>query len=199
MTNSWFNSFLLTFVPLFVVIDTIGNLPVIVSLSEGLTPGQRRQMIHLAALTATAVGLAFLLLGKLVLSLMGISVGAFAIAGGLILLILSIRFMTTGHFIEVIRSDMMAVVPIGTPITVGPATITTLLLLSNNFPLYLVLLAFVLNMLVNWVIFLAGERIARLIGRGGIMAISRVLNLLLAAIGVNMMIQGLRLIGIIEG
>ena len=196
--GNWLNSFLLTFVPLFVVIDAVGNLPFIVSFSEGMTRAHRARMIHLAAFTATAVGLIFLFLGKFILTLLDISVGSFAIAGGLILLILSIRYMTTGRMVELIKSDLVAVVPIGTPLTVGPATITTLLLLTTQHPLELVLLSFSLNMLINWLIFLAGDGIARLIGRGGMMAFSRVLNLLLAAIGVNMVIRGMALVGILK-
>ncbi len=196
--TTWFNSFLLTFIPLFVVIDAMGNLPFIVSISEGMTRSQRTNMIHLAALTATAVGLLFLFLGKFILALLDISVGSFEIAGGLVLLILSIRFMTTGHLVELIKSDMVAVVPIGTPLTVGPATITTLLFLTTQQPMGLVLLSFILNMILNWLIFLAGDGIARVIGRGGMMAFSRVLNLLLTAIGVNMIIRGMALVGILK-
>ena len=93
---------------------------------------------------------------------------------------------------------MVAVVPIGTPLVVGPATITTLLLLSNQFPLYIVSLALILNLLITWLIFLLGQRIARFMGMGGLKAISKVFNLILAAIGVSMIINGLDLLGIIE-
>jgi multiple antibiotic resistance protein len=92
----------------------------------------------------------------------------------------------------------VAVVPIGTPLTVGPATITTLLLLATQFPLYMVLISFALNMAITWVIFLGGEQVTRFLGRGGLKAISRVFSLLLGAIAVNMVIHGLELVGIIK-
>lgn len=196
--NTWLQDFLLTFVPLFIVIDALGNLPFVVSLSEGMSTSERRRMIHLATLTAALVGLAFLFFGQFILSIMDISVGSFAIAGGLILLILSIKFMTTGHMIDVVKGDMVAVVPIGTPLTVGPATITTLLLLVGQYPLAMVLLSFVLNLIVNWIIFLLGDRVVRFLGEGGIKAVSRVFSLLLAAIAVSMVIRGLTLVGIIS-
>jgi multiple antibiotic resistance protein len=196
--NTHLQDFVLTFVPLFIVIDALGTLPFVISLSEGMSRPGRRRMIHVAILTATVVGLAFLFFGQFILEVMGISVGSFAIAGGLILLVFAIKYMTTGRMIEVIKEEMVAVVPIGTPLTVGPATITTLLLLATQFPLYMVLISFALNMLIAWVIFLLEEQVIRFLGQGGLKAISRVFSLLLAAIAVSMIIHGLGLLGIIK-
>ena len=190
--------FVLTFVPLFIVIDALGNLPFVVSLSEGMIKHERHKMIHTAIITATAVGLVFLFFGQFILTVMGISVGAFAIAGGLILLVLSIKYMSTGRMVEAVKEEMVAVVPIGTPLTVGPATITTLLLLVTQFPLYMVLISFALNMLVTWGIFMLSGYIVRFMGQGGLRAVSRVFSLLLAAIAVSMVIHGLGLAGIID-
>ena len=191
-------NFIFTFVPLFIVIDALGTLPFVLSLSEDMIKPQRRRMIHVAAMTATVVGLFFLFFGQFVLKLMGISVGSFAIAGGIILLAFAIKYMTTGHMVEAVKEELVAVVPIGTPLTVGPATITTLLLLVTQFPLYMVLISFALNMVITWVIFLGGEKVSRFLGQGGLKAISRVFSLLLAAIAVSMVINGLELVGIIK-
>ena len=196
--HNWLESFILTFVPLFIVIDALGNLPFIISLSEGMSPHERRKMVHVATITATVVGLVFLFLGQFILKVLGISVGSFAIAGGIILLVLSIKYMTTGRMVELIKEEMVAVVPIGTPLTVGPATITTLLLLATQFPLYMVLLSFALNLLIAWVIFLTSNQIVRFIGQGGLKAWSRVFSLLLAAIAVSMIIRGLGMVGILK-
>ena len=191
-------SFIWTFVPLFIVIDALGTLPFVISLSEGMSRQERRRMVHFATITAALVGLVFLFLGQFILRVLDISVGSFAIAGGLILLVLSIKYMTTGRMVEAIKEEMVAVVPIGTPLTVGPATITTLLLLVTQFPTGIVLLSFALNMLAAWGIFLLGSRIARFMGQGGLKAVSRVFSLLLAAIAVSMVIHGLNLLGIIH-
>jgi len=155
-------------------------------------------MINVAVITAAIVGLAFLFFGEFILNVMGISVGSFAIAGGLILLVLAMKHMTTGKMVEVIKAEMVAVVPIGTPLTAGPATITTLLLLATQLPLYMVLLSFGLNMLIVWIVFLLSNRITGLIGRGGLNAISQAFMLLLAAIAVTMIIKGLNLVGILS-
>lgn len=194
----WVETFVLTFVPLFIVIDALGNLPFLISLSEGMSKHEQRKTIHVAILTAAIVGLAFLFFGQFILSVMGISVGSFAIAGGIILLVLSIKYMTTGRIVEIIKEEMVAVVPIGTPLIVGPATITTLLLLTTQFQLYMVLISFALNLLIAWGIFLVSNWIAGFMGQGGLKAISRVFSLLLAAIAVNMIIRGLTLLGILS-
>jgi multiple antibiotic resistance protein len=198
--GNYLQDFIFTFVPLFIVIDALGNLPFVISLSEGMSWQERRRMIHLATITATIVGLVFLFFGQLILKVLDIKVGSFAIAGGLILLVLSIKYVTTGRMVEALKEDMVAVVPIGTPLTVGPATITTLLLLATQFPhqLYMVLLSFALNMLVTWIIFLQTNQIVRFMGRGGLTAVSRVFSLLLAAIAVSMIFRGLSLVGIIN-
>ena len=196
--DGFLQSFILTFVPLFIVIDALGNLPFLLSLSEEMSRQGRRRMVHLATVTAALVGLVFLFLGQFILRVLSISVGSFAIAGGIILLVLSIKYMTTGKMVEAIKEEMVAVVPIGTPLTVGPATITTLLLLATQFPIYIVLISFALNMVLTWVIFLSSNQIVRFMGKGGLQALSRVFSLLLAAIAVSMIIHGLALTGIIE-
>jgi len=196
--DSPWQQFILTFVPLFIVIDALGILPFLVSIGEDMTAKERHKVINVAIVTAAAVGLIFLFFGRLILQALDISVGAFAIAGGIILLVFSIRYMTTGHMVEAVKEEMVAVVPIGTPLTAGPATITTLLLLATQFPLYMVLVSFALNMVITWIIFMAGSRIARFLGRGGLKASSRIFSLLLAAIAVSMVINGLEILGILS-
>jgi len=198
MDNGWWQDFVKTFVPLFIVIDAFGNLPFVISLSQDMVRSERRKMINIAVITAALVGLAFLFLGRFILDVMGISVGAFAIAGGLILLVLSIRYILTGHIVEVIKEEMVAVVPIGTPLTVGPATIATLLLLATQFPLYIVLISFALNIAIAWAVFMLSGWFGRFLGQGGLKAVSKVFSLLLAAIAVSMIINGLDRLGIIE-
>jgi multiple antibiotic resistance protein len=197
-SESWIQSFIMTFVPLFIVIDAIGNLPFVISLSEGMAPKERSRMINVATATAAILGFFFLFVGQALLNVMGISVGAFAIAGGIILLVLSIQYMSTGRMVEAIKEEMVAVVPIGTPLTVGPVTVTTLLLLATQFPLYFVLISFVLNIGIVYLTFLLSTQLVRILGKGGIKALSRVAALLLAAIAVNMVIRGFEMIGVLQ-
>lgn len=195
--GAFLQNFILTFIPLFIVIDALGNLPFIIPFSEGMTRKERHRMVHIAVITAVAVGLIFLFFGQFIFRVLDISVGSFAITGGIILLVLSIKYMTTGKMVETIKEEMVAVVPIGTPLTVGPATITTLLLLITQFPLYIVLISFALNMAITWVIFMSSSSIVKIVGKGGLQAVSRVFSLLLSAIAVNMILNGLDMLGLL--
>jgi len=195
--NSWINSLILTFVPLFIVIDALGTASIVVAFVGNMEQASRRKIMSAAIGTATAIGLAFLFFGQFILNVMGISVGAFAIGGGIVLLVLSIKQIITGQMVDMIATrETAAIVPIGTPLIVGPATITTLLLLVTKFPIYIVLLSFILNMLLTWGVFLLGERIVRVLGHSALNVISRVFSLLLAAIAVSMVINGLNLLGL---
>ena len=194
---SFAQQFVLTFVPLFIVLDAIGNVPFVVTLTEGMNSPDRRRVVHIAMITALLVGLVFLFFGQFILRVMGISVGSFAIAGGLILLILSIRYIVTGHIIDVVKEEMVAVVPIGTPLAVGPATISTLLILVGQYSLAIVLLAFAVNIVINWLVFLSSDYIAQFLGQGGLKAVSKIFNLLLAAIAVSMVLRGFESLGIL--
>jgi multiple antibiotic resistance protein len=196
--SNFFHDFVLTFLPLFIVVDAIGNIPIVITLSDGLTPKQRTNVINLALVTATIVGLVFLLFGKFILDVMGISQGAFTIAGGLILLIFSLRYLTLGKWMDIIKEEMIAVVPIGTPLIVGPATITTLLLLATQYPLYIILISLAVNLLLSWIAFMLANRISGFLGKGGLKAVSQIFNLLLVAIAVSMIIRGLDLSNIIS-
>lgn len=198
MGGSFIESVALTFLPIFIAIDAIGTLPFILTAGEGLPKEEQRKIINIATLTTCVVGLLFLFFGQFVLNLMGISVGSFAIGGGIVLLAISIHHLLTGNIVEVKKEEMVAVVPIGTPLLAGPATITTLLLLTTNFPIYIILLSFALNILIAWLIFLGGHWIAAFLGEGGLRAISRIFSLLLAAIAVNMVITGLGMLGILN-
>jgi len=181
----------LNFVPLFVAIDAMGNVPIVISITEDMTVAQRAKVVNIALVTAAAMGLAFLFAGKYILEFLDISVSHFAIAGGLILLSLSVRDIVTGKMMEMpLKQELVAIVPIGTPLTVGPATLTTLLLLNQDYKLGIVLLAFALNMVATWVILFSGNRIAGFLGQGGLRAFSKVASLLLAAIAVRMMVKG---------
>lgn len=195
--TDYLHDFVMTFVPLFIVIDAFGNLPFLIMAGEDMDRRHKTKMVNIAVLTATIVGLVFLFVGQWILGVLSIDVQEFGIAGGIVLLVLSIKYMMTGHMITVVKEELVAVVPIGTPLTVGPATIATLLLLAGQFPIWIVLVSFALNMVITWAIFFLSQKIARFLGHGGLTAISRVFSLILAAIAVSMIIGGLRALGII--
>ncbi|OGN92832.1 MAG: hypothetical protein A2Z75_04765, partial [Chloroflexi bacterium RBG_13_50_10] len=175
----------LTFVPLFVAMDPVGNLPIFLALTEEGTATHRKKTANLATLTAFGVGLLFVAVGKAIFSLLGIEVTDFLMAGGIILLILAIRYLITGKAVEigdVSASETISVVPLGTPLVVGPAVLAALLLLMGRHHIAIVLFSFILNLVIQWVLFRQGTRIVAFLGRTGVSAISKVIMLLLAAI-----------------
>jgi multiple antibiotic resistance protein len=184
----------LSFIPLFIAIDAIGVLPFILSLTEDMNPVERPRTIRYAMLTAFVLGLAFIGIGEAIFFLLGIAVGDFLVAGGLILLVLAIRHLITGKFVELqpsVSKQMIGVVPIGTPLVVGPAVLTTLLLITQQYSLPAVILAFVLNLAFAWLVFAQANRVARLLREQGLRAASQIASLLLAAIAVMMIRKGL--------
>jgi multiple antibiotic resistance protein len=184
----------LTFVPLFVAMDPVGNLPVFLALTQEGTARHRRKTANLATLTAFGVGLLFVVVGKAIFSLLGIEVADFLMAGGIILLILAVRYLITGKAIEtkdVSASEMIGVVPLGTPLVVGPAVLAALLLLmGKKYSIPIVLSSLILNLAIQWVLFRQANRIVNVLGRTGADALSKIFMLLLAAIAVKMIREG---------
>jgi multiple antibiotic resistance protein len=183
----------LTFVPLFFAMDAVGNLPIFLALTQDAEPKHRRHAVHLATLTALGVGLVFVAIGKAIFSLLGIEVADFLIAGGIILLILAVRYLITGKIVEtqdLPASEMVGVVPLGTPLVVGPAVLTSLLSLTGQYRIVIVLSSFILNLAIQWVLFRQATRIVNFLGRTGVNAVSKIVMLLLAAIAVKMIREG---------
>lgn len=183
----------LTFVPLFFAMDAVGNLPIFLALTQEVGATRRRQTVNLASLTALGVGLGFVAVGKAIFSLLGIEVADFLMAGGIILLILAIRYLITGKMVEnqdLSASETVGVVPLGTPLVVGPAVLATLLLLIGQYRIPIVLSSFILNLAIQWVLFKQADRIVNFLGRTGANAVSKIVMLLLAAIAVKMIREG---------
>ncbi|MDP2743995.1 MAG: MarC family protein [Dehalococcoidia bacterium] len=121
-------------------------------------------------------------------------VADFLLAGGLVLLALSVKDLVTGKLFETTAGsggETAGVVPLGTPLVVGPAVLTTLLLLIDQYHALLVVLAFMLNLAFAWLVFNQSDRIARFLGKGGVAATAKIASLLLAAIAVKMIRRGI--------
>lgn len=181
-------------VPVFVAMDPVGALPLVVAWTGELAPTERDRQLRDALFTALAVGLIFVIAGRWLLGALGVSVPDFLVAGGLVLLTLAISDIVTGGGHEArgstARPDFGAV-PIGTPILAGPATLATLLVLVDRFGLLLTVLALLVNLLVAWRLFRRASTLTRLFGRNGLRAASKVASLLLAAIAIRLIREGL--------
>jgi len=189
-----FYTLLLTFIPIFIAVDAIGNIPLFISLVAGKTKRERHRIILDSVATATALAVIFMLVGKWILRLVGISIADFQIAGGALLFILSLRLIFP-HGQKNLFSDSrdmdVGVFPLGTPLITGPAVLTTTLILRDNFGFVPTLVSVVANMLVTWIVFLNAGLVLRFFGEAGSRAISKVMYILLAAIGIMMIRKGI--------
>lgn len=194
MTVDVFHELLAVVVPVFVAMDPFGALPLVVSWLSELTPAQRQRQLRNAFLTATSLGLIFLVGEKWLLGILGVDVPDFLIAGGVILLVLAISDLVVSGGHETrgsVRASDLGVVPIGTPVLVGPATMTALIVLIDRYGLYLTVFAFLVNLAIAWVVLSSAAVLIRLLGRNGLRAASKVVSLLLAAIAVKYIRDGL--------
>jgi len=183
----------LTFVPLFVAMDAIGVLPILVPLTQDMKAKERSRIVRLAVITALGLGLGFVAIGKGIFIFLGIEVSDFLVAGGLILFLLAARDLITGKMVEAqasVGADMLGVVPIGTPLVVGPAVLTTLLILVDQYSIIVVIVSFILNLAIAWLLFAQANRVVAFLGQGGVRATSKIVSLFLAAIAIKMIRQG---------
>ncbi|MDE2028205.1 MAG: MarC family protein [Candidatus Omnitrophica bacterium] len=187
-----FNELLLVFIPMFFTVDPIGILPVFVSLTQGLTPQEKRDIIFQSLVTASLVAVGFMLLGKAIFQFLGITMGDFMVAGGVILFCLGIVDLTTqGKTRHGAAAKELGAVPIGTPLIAGPAVLTISLMLTSVHGLPITILALFLNLAIVGVVFTFSANIMQLLGQAGSRALSKVMMLLLAAIGVMMVRRGI--------
>lgn len=195
------------FVALFIIIDPIGLTPLFVALTRGATPLERRHIATRAVLIAMLILALFGLFGEAVLNFVGISMPAFRIAGGVLLFLTAIEMLferrTQRREKNAVLTEDPSVFPLATPLIAGPGAITTMILFagsSHGAMDYLMLgVAMVAVLGVVLVLFFAGGFLERLLGHTGINVVTRLLGILLAALSVQFILDGLRDFGLVPG
>lgn len=182
---------LLAFIPIFVAIDAIGTLPIFVSLTHGVTPEEKKEIIAHSMWTAVSLALVFILLGRMIFRLLGITMADFMIAGGAILFCIAIIDLLRPGKQRRISSQHIGVVPIGTPLVVGPAVLTTSLIVLDQYGPLATSCSVLINIFFAGVVFTNSERLIRFLGRSGALALSKIMALFLAAIAVMMIRKGI--------
>jgi multiple antibiotic resistance protein len=185
------------FLVLFVAIDIPGMIPLYMSIVQGMTLPQQTSVLRQAVIWAAVIGTGFFLAGNLILAYLGITVADFQIAGGLLLVALSLYDLISGGQSK-ISGVMVGVVPLAIPLIVGPAVMTigiSLIQAQQSGPANTII-AFILNLLLLWLAGGVGLRYGLRIS-GLLLAGSKVVTILLAAVGVNMVLKGLTALGII--
>jgi MarC family membrane protein len=186
-----------TFVTLFVITDPIGNAPVFVAITRRLEPRDRQRAAVRAVLAAGTLIVGFAIFGELVLRYLHVSVASLSIAGGLLLLLVALE-MLRGTDVPAAGSDDadVALVPLATPLVAGPGAIATAIVLWRSHPGVgghaAVLLAIVAVVTVVGLALLLAERVTRATSPAILSFLTRVFGLLLSAIAVQLMVNGVK-------
>ncbi|EAQ06461.1 MULTISPECIES: MarC family protein [Yoonia] len=197
------------FTTMFIIMDPPGLVPVFIALTQGMSAEQRRAIAVRACIVAGVLMILFLFVGEAVLGFIGISMDAFRIAGGILLFLTALDMLFQRR--QARRADNAAegqaehqddpsVFPLALPLIVGPGAITTIILLAGNatsaadFGAIAGVLMAVL--LITFLAFLVAPTIERALGKTGLNIVTRVLGMLLAALAVQFVLDGLRGFGI---
>ena len=193
------------FVTLFVTIDPPGLAPLFLGVTAGMSRGERGQIALRATLIAFAVLTLFAVAGTAILSVFGITIHAFRIAGGLLLFFIAFEMIfekrherherSADRAVTADRIRDIAVFPLAIPLIAGPGAISATILLSGTYsePLERALLILILavNLAAAWLVFLAAERLDRFLGATGRTVLTRLLGMILAALAVQFVLDGI--------
>ncbi len=182
---------LLAFIPIFVAVDAVGVLPIFISFTETFNKKEKATIIGHSMVTAICLAIFFIFLGKGIFRFLGITMGDFMIAGGTILFCIAIIDIVNPEKKRRIPTRELGVVPLGTPLIVGPAVLTTSLIIIGEYGVYPTLISVVINVLLAGLIFLSSNFFIKIIGESGTKAVSKIASLLLAAIAVMMIRKGI--------
>lgn len=195
-------AFLITaFVTLFVIIDPIGLAPMFIAITKGMSQKKRRGIALRAVVVGGAVLFLFSVFGESVLSFVGISMPAFRIAGGVLLFLTALEMLFNRRTkrredqSEDDGADDPSVFPLAIPLIAGPGAITSVILITENHPGWLgigeVTMVVAAVLVLVYVMFSIGTLLEQLLGKIGINVITRILGMLLAALAVQFVLEGI--------
>jgi multiple antibiotic resistance protein len=179
-------------IALFIIVDPLGNIPIFIGLTEKLDGAQKKKVFNTAVLVGAVLLLIFAFVGQELFRLFGISLQSFEIAGGILLLIIAIRMLVNGSIKEKDEyPESMGAVPIAMPLLVGPGAITATIINLQTYGIVTAVISVVVVLALTWVILRLIGQIYKLIGRTGALVIARVMALIIAAIAVQYIINGI--------
>ena len=188
----FFKDIFLALIPIFVAIDVFGILPIYLDFVKDTDAEEEKKTRKNSLITAFSVGIGFRLLGKSLFAVMGISIYDFEMAGGVLLFIISINNLLSEKrklYSSADKADL-GVVPIGVPLIVGPGVLTTLLIITGIYGYVVVTIAFIVNLLIVYVVLKNTRLFLRYLGKNGSNAAGKLAALLLAAYAVMMIRVG---------
>ncbi len=191
------------FVAIFAIVNPIGNIPFFVTLTQGYNPKEKKDVIVKIVVVAIAVLVIFGLIGNYIFMLFGITIPAFGIAGGILLLTIAFSMLhgqkprtklTQQDKEEALAREAVGIVPLGIPMFAGPGAITTIMIYMSKqtgvFDMFAVFASIFATMAVSFILLTYSDRIFSRMGRMGALAISRIMGLILAAIAIQFIVDG---------
>jgi multiple antibiotic resistance protein len=186
--------FLQAFIMLFVVFDALGNVPAFYAFTSQLAAEQRRRIARHSVLVAGAILAAFAFLGRLLFEAIRVSVDDFKVAAGVVLFILSVE-LVLGRLepgMRRVEPEDAAIVPLATPLLAGPGSISTVMYLVEAVGLIEALTSIALNVALAYLILASSGGIFKVLGRNGSRALTRIIGLIIAAMAIAIIREGLR-------
>jgi len=180
-------------IALFVVVDPIGLVPVAISLTKRMKHEEKMSTFRVAIVAAFVLLILFALVGGELLSVFGITIYSFMIAGGILLIILAMQMIFRGEFVESgSPAGDVGVVPIAFPLLVGPGAITTTIVNLQTSGIVVVLLSIGVVMGITWVVLRYLEKIDSMLGTRGTAGLSTLMAVFIAAIAVQFILTGIQ-------
>ena len=190
----------------FTILDPVGMVPTTLALTGTLSADARRHVVNRAVLVATAIIVFMALVGRYLLQYLGITLPAFSIAGGVLLMLIAIDMLFARpsrakrdpeRELDSADTEGVAVFPLAIPMISGPGTIATVLLLvnladGNRGRLAVVYGAYGLALIVTWLCMRGADLVLRALGKEGVNVLTRLLGIILAALAVQFIINGLK-------
>ena len=177
---------------LIIVLDPLGLLPIVVGITSRMSAGNRRVMLNKATLIAFGLLILFTLTGKSLLRLFNITLDDLQVSGGILLLVIALSIVLKGHSSTTPESDSsVGIVPLISPLLVGPGAITATIILVGSVGILITSASVILSLLITWAVLRSTPIIYRVLGAGGSDVAARIMGILLAAIAVVYMRNGL--------
>ena len=193
ISDTFQNDIITSVIALFVVIDPIGNIPIFIAFTKKLEKAEHKTVSKTAIITAAALLLLFGVAGTQILGLFGITIFSFMIAGGTLLFIIAIELLTYGEwrFVSKVKEDI-GVVPIAFPLLAGPGSITAVIISYQTSGFLITFLSIIIVMTITYVILRMVNPIYKILGNRGSMIVSRVFAVIIAAIAVEYIVEGIK-------
>jgi multiple antibiotic resistance protein len=181
------------FLTIFVASNAINTIPTYIKYAN-------KKLLKEITITTFIIGITFIIIGDYIFMLFGVNIGQFEIAGGIILFMISVKNITSNdnQIKNNKNQETIGVIPIAIPYIMGPGALTALITLKNIYPLYVIIIAFILNIIINHIMLKYSEKIYKIFKTKGISIAEKIMSIMFASYGIMLIEKGLIYIKLIK-